>query len=113
MHILFVRNAFTFVPLKNIDAVKRSHIVDAAWEAAFAANGRSAAYVFCGEAADKASQFHARMFAPHLGVREDPATGSAAAAFRRSTRHDPRRGDQFPTLAATVRRTVTRSSDCD
>lgn len=74
-------NAFTFVPLKNIDAVKRSHIVDAAWEAAFAANGRSAAYVFCGEAADKASQFHARMFAPHLGVREDPATGSAAAAF--------------------------------
>jgi trans-2,3-dihydro-3-hydroxyanthranilate isomerase len=27
------------------------------------------------------SAFHARMFAPHHGVAEDPATGSAAAAF--------------------------------
>jgi trans-2,3-dihydro-3-hydroxyanthranilate isomerase len=26
-------------------------------------------------------QFHARMFAPTLGIAEDPATGSAAAAF--------------------------------
>ena len=28
--------------------------------------------------------FHARMFAPHLGIGEDPATGSAAAAFTRA-----------------------------
>ena len=29
----------------------------------------------------KRNDFHARMFAPSFGVREDPATGSAAAAF--------------------------------
>lgn len=76
-----VGNTFTFVPLKGLDAVKRCRIEDAAWPVAFAANGPSAAFVFCGETAYKDHQFHARMFAPHLGVREDPATGSAAAAF--------------------------------
>jgi trans-2,3-dihydro-3-hydroxyanthranilate isomerase len=30
---------------------------------------------------DPANSFHARLFAPGLGVGEDPATGSAAAAF--------------------------------
>ena len=37
-------------------------------------------FVFCRETAD-GHDFHARMFAPGLGVPEDPATGSAAAAF--------------------------------
>jgi trans-2,3-dihydro-3-hydroxyanthranilate isomerase len=37
--------------------------------------------VFCGETLDPANQFHARMFAPRLGVLEDPATGSAVAAM--------------------------------
>jgi len=38
-------------------------------------------YVYCngGEAAD--ADFHARMFAPNSGIWEDPATGSAIAAF--------------------------------
>ena len=30
---------------------------------------------------DEIAEIHARMFAPGLGVREDPATGSAAAGF--------------------------------
>jgi len=37
--------------------------------------------VICGETAEKGNTFHARMFAPGVGVAEDPATGSAAAAF--------------------------------
>jgi trans-2,3-dihydro-3-hydroxyanthranilate isomerase len=69
---------FTFVPVRNIDAVRRCRIVDAQWGAAFADTG---AYIFSRETEDKASDFHARMFAPGFGVREDPATGSAAAAF--------------------------------
>jgi len=69
---------FTFVPVRNIDAVRRCRIVDAQWDAAFADTG---AYIFSQETEDKASDFHARMFAPGFGVREDPATGSAAAAF--------------------------------
>ena len=51
------------------------------WQTAFARHGRSSAFVFCRETVEAGSAFHARMFAPHLRVQEDPATGSAAAAF--------------------------------
>ena len=37
--------------------------------------------MFCRETANAGHAFHTRMFAPHQGVPEDPATGSAAAAF--------------------------------
>jgi len=76
-----VGNAFTFVPLRNIDAVRRCRIVEADWDRAFEAGGRSFPFVFSSQTLDKANNFHARMFAPRAGVREDPATGSAAAAF--------------------------------
>lgn len=72
-----VGNAFVFVPLKNLDAIRRAKPA-APFGAVFANRG---AFVFCGETAEKGHDFHARMFAPHLGVAEDPATGSAAAAF--------------------------------
>jgi trans-2,3-dihydro-3-hydroxyanthranilate isomerase len=72
---------FTFVPVRNIDAVRRCRIEDARWDFAFEANGQSFAFVFSRETENEAHHFHARMFAPRAGVREDPATGSAAAAF--------------------------------
>ena len=50
------------------------------FEAAFG-GGFAAPFVVCGETAEAGNNFHARMFAPGLGVPEDPATGSAAAAF--------------------------------
>lgn len=71
-------NAFTFVPVRSLDVIRRCRVNDARWDGAF--EGRSAAYVFCRETVD-ANSFHARMFALRLGVTEDPATGSAAAAF--------------------------------
>ncbi len=74
-------NTATFVPLRSIDAVRRCRINDAQWDEAFARGGPSFAFVFCNETEDKANDFHARMFAPAYGIREDPATGSAAAAF--------------------------------
>ena len=43
--------------------------------------GFAAPFVVCGETAEAGNTFHARMFAPGVGVAEDPATGSAAAAF--------------------------------
>ena len=46
-----------------------------------AAGGFANAFVYCAEPLDPANRFHARMFAPAVGVPEDPATGSAAAAF--------------------------------
>ena len=43
--------------------------------------GFAAPFVVCRQAAEAGHDFHARMFAPGVGVAEDPATGSAAAAF--------------------------------
>jgi trans-2,3-dihydro-3-hydroxyanthranilate isomerase len=68
-----------FVPVRSLAAVARCRPDPAKFDAAFGATG--AAYVFCKETAEPGHDFHARMFAPGLGVAEDPATGSAAAAF--------------------------------
>jgi trans-2,3-dihydro-3-hydroxyanthranilate isomerase len=67
---------FTFVPVKNLDAVARARR-----NAASAALEGLALYVFSGDTAEPGHDFHVRMFAPADGVPEDPATGSAAAAF--------------------------------
>lgn len=74
---------FTLVPVKDINAM-RALTVDAGRLGAIepVVGGLSAnPYVFCrgGEAED--TDFHARMFAPNFGIAEDPATGSAVAAF--------------------------------
>jgi trans-2,3-dihydro-3-hydroxyanthranilate isomerase len=72
-------NEFTFVPVRGRGAVQRSRPNMDRWEAAFGSD--IGAFVFCGEPVEAKNAFHARMFAPRLGVREDPATGSAAAAL--------------------------------
>jgi trans-2,3-dihydro-3-hydroxyanthranilate isomerase len=72
-------NALTFVPLPTRAAVARCRPNLDKFEAAFGA--AAAVYVFCRETVEPAHQFYARMFAPGMGVLEDPATGSAAAAF--------------------------------
>ncbi len=72
---------FAMVPLRGRDAVARARPDASRWERAFGAGRARGAYVFCRETVDPAHAFHARMFAPLLGVAEDPATGSAAAAF--------------------------------
>src|SRR5262245_1902719 len=74
-----VGNAFTFVPVRNLDAIRRCRVNDAAWDHAFELGGRTSAYVFCGETIDSDNQFHARMFAPRLGVIEDTPTRPAVA----------------------------------
>ena len=48
---------------------------------AFGGGDHAAAFIFCRETAEAGHAFHARMFAPVMGVHEDPATGSAVAAF--------------------------------
>ncbi len=70
-----------FVPVRDLEAIARATPDAARFDAAFGKNGRSVAYLFCGETRDNGHHFHARMFAPKLGIREDPATGAAAAAF--------------------------------
>ena len=76
-------NPFCFVPLRDRDAVTRAWPQREAFARAFAvpAGGFVNAFVYCAEPLDPSHGFHARMFAPSVGVPEDPATGSAAAAM--------------------------------
>jgi trans-2,3-dihydro-3-hydroxyanthranilate isomerase len=73
--------AFAFIPLRGLDAMNRCRPDTAQWKQAVAGGPASGVYVFCRETVEAGHHFHARMFAPLLGVAEDPATGSAAAAF--------------------------------
>ena len=56
-------------------------VADAGAFAATLAGPRPAVFLYTKETVREGSHIHARMFAPGLGIGEDPATGSAAAAF--------------------------------
>ena len=71
---------FTFVPVRDLEVIARVKPVPSQWSAAFGA-ATGAAYVYCRQAEVSGNHFHGRMFAPAFGFGEDPATGSAAAAF--------------------------------
>lgn len=74
-------NAFTLVPLRSLDAVARAVPNMMHWEAAYGAGKQASPFLFCRETNEKGHAFHARMFAPAMGIPEDPATGSALASF--------------------------------
>lgn len=67
---------FCFARLSDRAAVDRAALDRAAWAAHFAQAWAPNLYFFCGEDA-----LYARMFAPALGIDEDPATGSGAVAL--------------------------------
>jgi trans-2,3-dihydro-3-hydroxyanthranilate isomerase len=73
--------AQNFIPIRSLAAIARAQPDPVRFAQAFAVEGRDVAYLYCREATEAGHHFHARMFAPGLGVREDPATGSAAAGF--------------------------------
>jgi len=72
--------AYTTVPVASREAVAKARVAGA-FEQAMAATPNSNAFVYCRETAEAGHDYHARMFWPGAGVVEDPATGSAAAAF--------------------------------
>ncbi|MDJ1158550.1 PhzF family phenazine biosynthesis protein [Chelatococcus sp. SYSU_G07232] len=72
---------YALVPLSGRDALDRAKRRPSLWAAAFGDGPRANAFLYCREPVDAAHAFHARMFAPDLGTGEDPATGSAVAAF--------------------------------
>ena len=73
--------AQNFIPVRSLAAIERARPHAERFGPAFMIEGRDVAYLYCTDVAETGHDFHARMFAPALGVREDPATGSAAAAF--------------------------------
>lgn len=72
---------FAFVPVGGLDAIRRMRFDLPAWKAAFGGREPLPVYVYCRETQNHDSTFHARMFDTGFGIGEDPATGSAAAAF--------------------------------
>jgi trans-2,3-dihydro-3-hydroxyanthranilate isomerase len=71
---------FDLVPVRDLAAVGRAKPRSDAFERVFVGDHPSA-YVYTQQTSDAGHHFHARMFAPGLGIAEDPATGSAAAAL--------------------------------
>ena len=71
---------FTFVPLRGLDAIARARPGNE-FDALIGNQGPGRAFLFCRETAQRGHDFHARMFAPGMGIPEDPATGAAVAAF--------------------------------
>ena len=69
---------FHFVPVRNMAVLARATPVRSAWIRAFRQSG---AFLYTRETEGFDHSFRARMFAPIMGIEEDPATGSAAAAF--------------------------------
>jgi trans-2,3-dihydro-3-hydroxyanthranilate isomerase len=72
--------AFCFVQLASRTAVDQAVINKSAWAQYFAAALSPHIFFFAGEP-ENGAELYARMWAPALGVEEDPATGSACAAL--------------------------------
>jgi trans-2,3-dihydro-3-hydroxyanthranilate isomerase len=73
--------AFLFVPVRTRDAVSRSRVRLELFDEAVAGYVTQMVMVFAMEAEDAGHDIRARMYAPGIGVPEDPATGSACAGL--------------------------------
>jgi trans-2,3-dihydro-3-hydroxyanthranilate isomerase len=69
---------FLFVPLKDLESIRAIRFRLDVSERALRDFGISGVFVFTKETELEGSSVHSRMFAPGLGVWEDPATGGAS-----------------------------------
>jgi len=74
-------NTFAFVPISSLEAIGRARVNGAHWEHAFEQQGIVGVYLYTRQCTHTNSAFHSRMFAPQVGIAEDPATGSAAVGL--------------------------------
>lgn len=73
--------SFTFVPVGGLAALAGARVRADLFESAFTPADAAHVFLYTRETAEPGHDFHARMFAPGIGIAEDPATGAAAAAF--------------------------------
>jgi trans-2,3-dihydro-3-hydroxyanthranilate isomerase len=73
--------AFLFIPLRDRDALRRARVRLDRWETLLAHSWAPHVYVFTRDHELPETDLRVRMFAPAMGIAEDPATGAAAAAF--------------------------------
>lgn len=72
---------YLFVPVCDRKALAKAQINRAAWELTLANHWAPQVYVFTRDTGEVGVDLRSRMFAPALGIVEDPATGSAATAL--------------------------------
>jgi len=78
---------YLVIPLQSVGALERCRVDSVRYDALLGSDGVDHLYPV---ARVDATTWRVRMFAPALGVAEDPATGSAAASFAGwLARHDP------------------------
>jgi trans-2,3-dihydro-3-hydroxyanthranilate isomerase len=70
--------AFAMVPVASLEALARAKPSATSLSGAL---GATEVFVYTRAEPDAPHAFRARMFAPEIGIVEDPATGSAAASF--------------------------------
>ena len=70
---------FVFIPLNSQKALARAKLKRDRWESLLANSWADCVYLFT--LGSQSAAVRSRMFAPSLGIEEDPATGSAAAAL--------------------------------
>ena len=73
-----VAKPYLYVPVDGLEVVGRSRPTPDLMRGGFPYSG---VYVFTGRTLTKEASFHARFFAPDMGMAEDPATGSAAVGL--------------------------------
>jgi len=71
---------FTYAQVASAEIVDRAQLDHESWRRTLADSWAANLFVFAGELGDR-SELYGRMFAPSLGIPEDPATGAAAAAI--------------------------------
>jgi trans-2,3-dihydro-3-hydroxyanthranilate isomerase len=69
---------FLFVPLKDLAAVRRAQLKPDIWEQVLSGFAAPHVFIFTTEVETEGSTVHGRMFAPAMGIAEDPATGAAS-----------------------------------
>lgn len=69
---------FLFVPLRDLEAARGARIRREAYDKMMHGSEAEEIFLFTMEVENRGSTVHSRMFAPALGIAEDPATGGAS-----------------------------------
>jgi trans-2,3-dihydro-3-hydroxyanthranilate isomerase len=72
---------FLFVPLRDRKALARARVQTDEFDRILGGYWTTKVFLFCDDPELPGSHYRARMFAPGIGVAEDPATGGACAAL--------------------------------
>jgi len=86
-HVLTQWNAgkaYLCVPVKDVSVLQRVVFNESLWLSNFPDEDPlivECPYIYCRKTENNSASIQARMFAPHHGIPEDPATGSAAASL--------------------------------